>query len=335
MKKVALITGITGQTGSFLAEILLDLNYEVHGIIRRNSGGPSSFPNINHFAHKLNLHYGDLADGPALMRITKEVGPDEIYHLGAQSHVRVSFDNPLYTMLINGSGTLNMLEATKALCESKEVRFLHASTSEMFGDVQETPQTENTVFRPRSPYGCSKVYGHYQVINYRESYNMFAVNSICFNHESHRRGPEFVTRKLTLGASRIRFGLQDYIYMGNMDAYRDWGYAPDYAYGLYLILNHSEPEDFVLSTGETHSIREFAQLVFGELGMNYEDYIRVDPKFYRPAEVNLLMGDSSKARTKLGWAPTTSLKDLATIMVDHDLKLAEKEINDRQFQYNN
>lgn len=331
-KKVALITGISGQTGSYLAEILLDLNYEVHGLVRRNSG--ATLNNIGHIQHKLNLHYGDLTDGPSLLRIIMDVGPDEIYHLGAQSHVKISFENPSYTMMVNGSGTLNMLEATRHLCELKEVRFLHASTSEMFGDVQEIPQTENTVFRPRSPYGCSKVYGHHQVINYRESYNMFAVNSICFNNESPRRGPEFVTRKITLGASFIKFGLQDLLYMGNMDASRDWGYAPDYAYGMYLILNNKEPEDFVLSTGETHTIREFAELVFGELGMDYNEYIRIDPKFYRPAEVNLLLGDSSKIRNKLGWAPTASLKDLARIMVDHDLKLAEKEINDRQFQYN-
>lgn len=322
-RKVSFITGITGQAGSYLAELLLANNYEVHGLVRRAS--TPNTKNIDHIKGSIHLHYGDLIDGPSLINIIGEVGPDEIYHLGAQSHVRVSFDNPSYTTLVNASGTLNMLEALKHLSKSKQVRFMHTATSEMFGDVLETPQRETTPLNPQSPYGCAKVCAYHQVINYRKSYNLFASNAICFNYESPRRGEEFVTRKLSLGAARIKCGLQTKLYMGNMDSFRDWGYAKDYVYGMYLMLQHPNPDDFILATNETHSIREFADLVFGEVGLDPNDHIEIDPKFYRPSEVNLLLGDYSKANRLLGWSPQTKFEELAKLMIDNDLKVAQKE----------
>lgn len=319
-KKTALITGISGQTGSYMADLLLDMDYEVHGIIRR-----AAVPNLKNLSHiepdKLNLHYGDLTDAPSLIRIVRDVAPDEIYHLGAMSFVKSSFDNPSYTLDVNGSGTLSMLEATRFLMESgKDVRFFHSATSEMFGDVHESPQTEDTPLNPQSPYGCSKVYAYHQVQNYRKAYNLFATNGIAFNHESARRGPEFVTRKITLGACSIKLGLQSRLVMGNMSAYRDWGYAPDYVEGYWRSLQVDQPDDYIFATNNTHTIQEFADLAFRELGLDSSDYIDVDPKFYRPSEVNLLMGDYSKANKLLGWAPKVQLPELVALMVDSDFK---------------
>lgn len=322
-KKIALITGINGQAGSYLSELLLDNDYEVHGIVRRSS--TPNTKNIDHILGRVNLHYGDIIDGPSIMNTVLDVGPDYVFHLAAQSHVRVSFDNPGYTTLVNATGTLNMLEAVRLLNKSKRVKFLHTATSEMFGDVYETPQVESTPLNPQSPYGCSKVCAYHQVINYRKSYGLFAANAICFNYESPRRGEEFVTRKLSLGAARIKVGIQGKLYMGNMNSYRDWGYAKDYVEGMFLMTQIENPDDFILSTGETHTIQEFADLVFGELGLSAYDYIEIDPKFYRPSEVNLLLGDSSKARNILGWSPKVSFKELAKIMIDNDLKIASAE----------
>lgn len=346
MKK-ALITGITGQDGSFLAEFLLAKGYEVHGIIRRSSTFNTS--RIEHLylnewirdmrqERAVNLHYGDMTDSSSLVRIIQEVHPDEIYNLAAQSHVKVSFDVPEYTAETDAVGTLRLLEAVRILGMEKQCRIYQASTSELFGKVQEVPQKETTPFYPRSPYGVAKQYGFWITKNYRESYGMFAVNGILFNHESERRGETFVTRKITLAAAAIAQGRQDKLYLGNLDARRDWGYAKDYVECMWLILQHPTPEDFVIATGEMHTVREFCTLAFREAGIKLRwegsgvdekgidtatgrTLVEVDPKYFRPAEVEQLLGDPTKAKTLLGWNPRkTSFEDLVKLMVQHDLK---------------
>lgn len=330
MTRKALITGITGQDGSYLAELLIEKGYEVHGVVRRSSTfGTERIDHIYKDPHNIDarlfLHYGDLTDGQSITNLVLDLEPDEIYNLGAQSHVRVSFDQPAYTFQATGGGALNVLEAARQLNKKKTVKVYQASSSEMYGDVIETPQTESTPFRPQSPYACAKVYAFHQTVNYRESYDMFAVNGILFNHESPRRGETFVTRKITRAATRIKLGLQEKLYLGNLEAKRDWGYAKDYVEGMWRMLQHDEPDDFVLATGETQTVRKFADLVFEQLELNAADYIEIDPRYFRPAEVNLLLGDSSKAKEKLGWEATTSLEGLAQLMVEHDLELARQE----------
>ena len=330
--KTALITGITGQDGSYLAELLLSKGYEVHGIVRRSSTfNTDRIDHIYQDPHetgtKIFLHYGDLTDGQNLTNLVLDVGPDEIYNLGAQSHVRVSFDVPAYTVQTVGLGALNVLEAARQLNKKKHTRVYQASSSEMFGDVAETPQTEQTPFHPQSPYACAKVYAFHQTVNYRQAYELFASNGILFNHESPRRGETFVTRKITRAATRIKTGLQDKLYLGNLDAKRDWGYAKDYVEGMWLMLQHDEPDDFVLATGETQTIRQFLDYTFGYLDLDWNDYVEIDPRYFRPTEVNLLLGDASKAKAKLGWEPKTSCRELAELMVDNDLKLAEAEVS--------
>ena len=349
--KVALISGITGQDGSFLAEFLLQKGYEVHGILRRSSSFNTQ--RIEHLyfdewvrdmkqKRLINLHYGDMTDSSSLIRIIQQVQPDEIYNLAAQSHVKVSFEVPEYTAETDAVGTLRMLEAVRILGLEKKTRIYQASTSELFGKVQEVPQRETTPFYPRSPYGVAKQYGFWITKNYRESYGMFAVNGILFNHESERRGETFVTRKITLAAARIVQGLQDKLYLGNLDARRDWGYARDYVECMWLILQHPQPEDFVIATGEMHTVREFATLAFQEVGIELEwqgsgvdekgmdrktgkVLVEVDPKYFRPAEVEQLLGDPTKARTLLGWNPRqTSFEQLVKIMVAHDMKFVRK-----------
>jgi len=329
MTKTALITGITGQDGSYLAEHLLNLGYEVHGVVRRSS--TFSTDRIDHLYQepqvesRLRLHYGDLTDGQSLTNLVLQIQPHEIYNLGAQSHVRVSFDQPVYTLQAVGCGALNILEAARILNESHPVRVYQASSSEMYGDVLETPQRETTPFNPQSPYACAKVYAYHQTVNYRRSYELFASNGILFNHESERRGETFVTRKITRAAGRIKLGLQKKLYLGNLDAKRDWGYAKDYVEGMHLILQHDQADDFVLATGRTASVREFCELVFRRLDLDYQDYVEVDPRYYRPAEVDLLLGDPAKAKEQLGWEAKTSLETLAAIMTDHDFEIAERE----------
>ena len=330
MSKTALVTGITGQDGSYLAELLLEKGYEVHGMVRRSSTfGTERIDHIYTDPHldgtRLFLHYGDLTDGQCLTNLVLDVEPDEIYNLGAQSHVRVSFDQPAYTFQSTGGGALNVLEAARQLNKKKQTKVYQASSSEMFGAVLETPQTELTPFRPQSPYACAKVYAFHQTVNYRESYNMFAVNGILFNHESPRRGETFVTRKITRAATRIKMGLQEKLFLGNLAAKRDWGFARDYVEGMWRMLQHDEPDDFVLATGETQTVQKFADLVFEQLELNPADYIEIDPRYFRPAEVDLLLGDASKAKEKLGWTASTSLGELATLMVDNDLELARRE----------
>ena len=335
MSKSALITGVTGQDGSYLAELLLEKGYEVHGLVRRSS--TFSTGRIDHIykdVHEdanLRLHYGDLTDGQALTNLVLDIQPDEIYNLGAQSHVRVSYDQPVYTLQTVGVGALNVLEAARLLNSQKQVRVYQASSSEMFGDVLETPQKETTPFNPQSPYACAKVYAFHQTVNYRRGYDMFACNGILFNHESERRGETFVTRKITRAAGRIKAGMQDKLYLGNLDAKRDWGYAKDYVEGMWRILQHSEPDDFVLATGRTESVRDFCKLAFEQLDLNYEDYVEIDPRYFRPAEVDLLLGDASKAKEKLGWTATTDLEELARIMVQHDYELAQREAHAQSF----
>lgn len=335
MTKSALITGITGQDGSYLAELLLDKGYLVHGLVRRSSS--FSTGRIDHLyrdAHeqpKLLLHYGDLTDGQALTNLVQELQPDEIYNLGAQSHVRVSFDQPVYTLMSDGVGALNVLEAARLQNKRKQVKVYQASSSEMFGMVLETPQSEKTPFNPQSPYACAKVYAYYQTINYRRSYDMYACNGILFNHESPRRGETFVTRKITRAATRIKLGLQKKLYLGNIDAKRDWGFAKDYVEAMWLMLQQTEADDFVIATGVTKTIREFLGLVFGQLDLKWEDFVEIDPRYFRPAEVDLLLGDASKATAKLGWTAKTDLKELARIMVEHDLELAKLEKNNQKF----
>lgn len=330
MDRKALITGITGQDGSYLAELLLSKGYEVHGIVRR----ASSF-NTNRLDHlyqdphepnpKLILHYGDLADGQSVTNLVLNIEPDEIYNLAAQSHVRVSFDTPLYTHDITGAGALRVLEAARQLNKHKAVRVYQASSSEMFGDVLEIPQTEATPFRPCSPYACAKVFAFHQTVNYRDSYGLFACNGILFNHESPRRGETFVTRKITRAVGRIREGLQNKLFLGNLDSKRDWGYAKEYVEAMWLMLQHSEPTDYVIATNETHSIREFLDIAFDCVGLNWQDYVEIDPRYFRPSEVNLLLGDYSKAKDILGWEPQTTFRQLVQIMVEADCRLAVDE----------
>jgi len=330
MSKKALITGITGQDGSYLAELLLEKGYEVHGIVRRSSSfNTDRIEHIYRDPHesdaKLFLHYGDLTDGQNLTNLMLNVQPDEIYNLGAQSHVRVSFDSPAYTVQVVGIGALNVLEAARQLNKSKPTKVYQASSSEMFGDVIETPQTEKTPFQPQSPYACAKVYAFHQTVNYRHAYDLFAVNGILFNHESPRRGETFVTRKITRAATRIKLGLQDKLFLGNLDAKRDWGYAKDYVEGMWMMLQHHEPDDFVLATGETQTIRQFLDYSFGHLDIDWSKHVEIDPRYFRPTEVNLLLGDPSKAKNELGWTAKTSCKELAELMVDHDMDLARQE----------
>lgn len=334
--KRALITGITGQDGSYLAELLLEKGYEVHGLVRRSSTfGTARIEHLYRDPHdpltRLFLHYGDLTDGQCMTNLVLDLEPDEIYNLGAQSHVRVSFDQPNYTAQSVAIGALNTFEAARQLNKRRHVRVYQASSSEMYGDVLETPQRETTPFNPQSPYACAKVYAFHQAVNYRRSYDLFVTNGILFNHESPRRGETFVTRKITRAATRIKLGLQDRLYLGNLDAKRDWGYAKDYVEGMWRMLQHREPDDFVIATGRTHTIREFLDLVFGELELDWKEYVQVDPRYFRPSEVDLLLGDSTKAREILGWVAATDLKELAHIMVSHDRELAERELHDNSF----
>jgi GDPmannose 4,6-dehydratase len=327
MKK-ALITGITGQDGSYLAELLLSKGYEVHGIIRRSSSfNTDRIDHIYQDPHvdrrRMALHFGDLGDASALARLLRTVQPEEIYHLGAQSHVKVSFDVPEYTGDVTGLGTTRLLEAIRET--GVATRFYQASSSELFGKVRETPQRETTPFYPRSPYGAAKCYAYWMTVNYREAYGMFAVNGILFNHESERRGETFVTRKITRAIGRIKHGLQDKVYLGNLDAKRDWGYAGDYVEAMWLMLQQEEPEDFVIATGETHSVKEFAEAAFDYAGLSWEKYVGVDPRYFRPTEVELLLGDASKAREKLGWKPKVGFEELIRRMVDADMELAARQ----------
>ncbi len=323
MKK-ALITGITGQDGSYLAELLLAKGYEVHGLIRRSSSfntgridGLYEDPHVNgvHFF----LHYGDMTDSTSLIKLLYRVRPDEVYHLASQSHVRVSFDTPEYTGDVTGMGTVRLLEAIREV--GIETRFYQAGSSEMYGMVQETPQRETTPFHPRSPNGTAKLYAHWVTVNYRESYGMFACNGIAFNHESPRRGETFVTRKITRAVAHIKAGLQHDLYLGNLDARRDWGYAKEYVEAMWLMLQQDAPDDYVIATGETHSVREFLEVAFAHADLDYRDYVKTDAKYYRPAEVDLLIGDPSKARAALGWAPKTTFEELVRMMVDEDIAL--------------
>ena len=335
MSRSALITGITGQDGSYLAELLLEKGYTVHGVVRRSSS--FSTGRIDHLYQdvheesKLLLHYGDLTDGQALTNLVHDLEPDEIYNLGAQSHVRVSFDQPVYTLMSDGVGALNVLEAARLQNKRKPVRVYQASSSEMFGKVLETPQTETTPFNPQSPYACAKVYAYFQTINYRRSYDMFACNGILFNHESPRRGETFVTRKITRAATRIKLGLQKKLYLGNLDAKRDWGYAKDYVDAMWRMLQQDVPDDYVIATGETRTIREFLEMVFGQLELDWNEYVEVDPRYFRPAEVDLLLGDASKARKQLDWTPQTDVRELARIMVEHDLEQAQRELHNSNY----
>jgi GDPmannose 4,6-dehydratase len=329
MKK-ALITGITGQDGSYLAELLLSKGYEVHGIVRRASTfNTARIDHIYQDPHfdkaRLFLHYGDLADSVQMVKLLYDLKPDEIYNLGAQSHVRVSFDIPEYTGDVDGLGALRILEAIREAGLVNKVRYYQASSSEMFGKVQEIPQTEKTPFWPRSPYGCAKVYAYWLTVNYRESYNLHASNGILFNHESERRGETFVTRKITRAATRIKLGLQDSVYLGNVDAKRDWGYAKEYVEMMWLMLQQDKPDDYVVATNELHSVREFCEECFGLLGLDWQKYVKYDARYERPAEVELLIGDPAKAKKQLGWEPKVRFKDLVRIMTEHDLKLAERE----------
>lgn len=330
MTKKALITGITGQDGSYLAELLLEKNYEVHGVVRRCSTFNTNridhiYKDPHESDNQLFLHYGDLTDGQNLTNLVLDVGPDEIYNLGAQSHVRVSFDSPAYTLQVVGAGALNVLEAARQLNKEKQVRVYQASSSEMYGDVLETPQSETTPFQPQSPYACAKVYAFHQTVNYRHAYDLFATNGILFNHESPRRGETFVTRKITRAATRIKFGTQKKLFLGNLDAKRDWGYAKDYVEGMWMMLQHDEPDDFVLATEKTHTIREFLDYCFEHLDLDWSKYVEIDPRYFRPTEVNLLLGDATKAKEQLGWEAKTTCRELAQIMVDHDIDLARAE----------
>ena len=325
--KTALVTGITGQDGSYLTELLLSKGYKVYGIIRRSSSfNTERIEHLYKDPHEkraMELVYGDLNDTSSLAEIVHSVNPDEIYNLGAQSHVRVSFDIPEYTGEITGMGTLRLLEAIRRTgCKA---RFYQASSSEMFGKVVETPQKETTPFYPRSPYACAKVYSYWLTVNYRESYNMFACNGILFNHESPRRGETFVTKKITRAATRIKLGLQNKLFLGNLDAKRDWGFAGDYVEAMWLMLQADKPEDYVVATGETYSVKEFLKETFGLLNLEWEKYVEMDPRYLRPAEVDLLLGDSSKIRKKLGWQPKVGFKELVKMMVESDLNLARQE----------
>jgi GDPmannose 4,6-dehydratase len=327
MKK-ALITGITGQDGSYLAELLLEKGYEVHGIIRRASTFNTSRidhiyadPHLN--GVRFFLHYGDISDSTNLIKLLYNLKPDEVYHLAAQSHVRVSFDIPEYTGDVTALGTVRILEAIRET--GIKTKFYQASSSEMFGMVREVPQKETTPFYPRSPYGCAKVYAYWITVNYRESYGIYGCNGILFNHESPRRGETFVTRKITRALAHIKAGLQDSLYLGNLDAKRDWGYAKEYVDAMWLMMQQDKPEDFVIATGETHTIKDFLDEAFSYAGVDWKKYVKVDPRYYRPAEVDLLIGDATKAKQKLGWQPKTTFKELVRLMVDADIELLNKE----------
>jgi GDPmannose 4,6-dehydratase len=327
MAKKALVTGITGQDGSYLAELLLSKGYEVHGIVRRastfNTGRLDGVYEDPHAGHsRLYLRYGDLGDAGALARLITEIQPDEIYNLAAQSHVRVSFDNPEYTTDITATGTVRLLEAVRET--GIKPRFYQASSSEMFGNARETPQTEKTPFYPRSPYGCSKVFAYWVTINYRESYGLHASNGILFNHESPRRGETFVTRKITRAIAHIKAGLQDKLYLGNLDAKRDWGYAKEYVEAMWLMLQQDTPDDYVIATGESHSVREFLETAFDYAGLDWKKHVEIDPRYYRPAEVDESVGDGAKARRQLGWSPKTKFADLVKLMVDADIELLRR-----------
>jgi len=328
--KRALITGITGQDGSYLAELLLSKGYEVHGIKRRSSSFNTK--RVDHLISdwhdrdaRLFLHFADLADATSLVKLLYRLAPDEIYHLGAQSHVRVSFDIPEYTGDITGLGTARLLDAVRE--SGIPARFYNAASSEIFGQAAERPQNETTPFRPRSPYGCAKLYSYWMTANARDGYGLFAVNGILFNHESPRRGEIFVSRKITRAVARILHGLQDKLYLGNLEAERDWGYAPEYVEGMWRMLQQDEPDDYVLATGETHSVEEFVGLAFAHAGLDWRRHVEVDPQYYRPTEIDYLLGDASKARRKLGWAPQTKFRDLVRIMVDADLRQLEESLN--------
>jgi GDPmannose 4,6-dehydratase len=328
MATKALITGITGQDGSYLAELLLSKGYEVHGIIRRastfNTGRLDDiYADPHSHGAQLRLHYGDVGDASALARLISRIQPEEIYNLAAQSHVRVSFDSPEYTADVTATGTVRLLEAIRE--SGIKPRFYQASSSEMFGKVREVPQTEQTPFYPRSPYACAKVFSYWITVNYRESYGLHANNGILFNHESPRRGETFVTRKITRAVARVAVGLQDKLYLGNLDAKRDWGYAKEYVEAMWLMLQQPQPDDYVIATGETHSIREFLDLAFGHVNLDWSRHVEIDPRYYRPAEVDLLIGDASKARRQLGWEAKTRFPDLVRLMVEADVKLLKDQ----------
>jgi GDPmannose 4,6-dehydratase len=339
MAKTAFITGITGQDGSYLTELLLSKGYTVHGLIRRASTFNTS--RIDHLYQdpheknvRLHLHHGDLTDSSNMLRLLRDIKPDEIYNLGAQSHVKVSFDMPEYTGNADALAVTRLLEAVRE--SGLNCRFYQASSSEMFGSAN-PPQNEQTVFQPRSPYAVAKVYGHYMTINYREAYGLFAVSGILFNHESPRRGGTFVTRKITRAVASIKAGKQDKLFLGNLDARRDWGFAADYVEGMWLMLQADQPDDYVLATGETHSVREFCQAAFEHAGLDYEKYVEIDPRYFRPSEVDALLGDATKARTKLGWKPKVTFSELAKMMVDADIQaltegLGESEVRERYFK---
>ncbi len=329
MAKCALITGITGQDGSYLAEFLLEKGYTVHGIIRRSSTFNTGrldhiYSDPHSRKNELHLHYGDLSDASALSRLMARIQPDEVYNLAAQSHVRVSFDSPEYTTDITATGVTRILEAIREA--GIKPRFYQASSSEMYGKVQHIPQSEETPFYPRSPYGCAKVYAYWVTVNYRESYGLHASNGILFNHESPRRGETFVTRKITRAVAQIKAGLQDKLFLGNLDAKRDWGYAKEYVEAMWLMLQQSEPDDYVIATGETHSVREFLVEAFGHVGLDWQKHVEIDPAYYRPAEVDILIGDYTKARTKLGWTPKTTFKDLVKLMVEADVERLKQHL---------
>jgi len=331
MSKVALITGVTGQDGSYLAELLLGKGYTVHGVVRRSSSFATG--RIDHLhrtfdnGSRLQLHYGDLGDASGLRRIIEQTLPDEVYNLAAQSHVRISFDQPAYTADVVGLGALRLLEAIRDHIKrhDRPVRYYQAGSSEMFGQAAEIPQRETTPFHPRSPYACAKCYAHWQTINYREAFGLFAANGILFNHESPRRGENFVTRKITRSATRIKLGMQDKLVLGNLEARRDWGFAGDYVEAMWLMLQQDQPDDYVIATGETHSVREFLELAFERAGLDWRRYVEFDSRFIRPSEVDLLIGDATKSRKLLGWQPRVKFHDLVAIMVDADLEIAQRE----------
>lgn len=328
MSKKALITGITGQDGSYLAEFLLEKGYSVWGLMRRSSSFSTGridhiFDDPHNPSAKLRLVYADMTDGGNLVELLNRIDPDEVYNLAAQSHVKVSFDQPVYTVNANALGTLRLLEAVRQM--QTPPRFYQASSSEMYGQARDIPQTEDTPFHPRSPYACSKVYGFYQTVNYREAYDLFACNGILFNHESPRRGETFVTRKITRAAARIKLGLQDKLYLGNLDAKRDWGYAGDYVEAMWLMLQQERPNDYVIATGETRRVGDFVEAVFGLLDLDWEEYVEIDPRYLRPAEVDTLLGDSARARRELGWSPRVDFASLVRMMIESDMRLALKE----------
>ncbi|HTY54194.1 MAG TPA: GDP-mannose 4,6-dehydratase [Candidatus Binataceae bacterium] len=332
MAKSALITGITGQDGSYLAELLLAKGYKVHGVVRRTSSFATG--RIDHLRKgyerdpDLQLHYGDLGDATGLRRILGQAMPDEVYNLAAQSHVRISFDQPEYTADVVGLGALRLLEAIRDHNKrvGRSVRFYQAGSSEMFGQVAEVPQTENTPFHPRSPYACAKVYAYWQTRNYREAYGLFAVNGILFNHESPRRGENFVTRKITRSATRIKLGLQSKLQLGNLEAKRDWGFAGDYVEAMWLMMQQEQPDDFVVATGESHSVQEFLEVAFDRLQLDWHNYVELDPRFLRPSEVDILLGDAGKARRMLNWTPKVNFQKLVEMMIDSDMELARREL---------